>query len=374
MQSLSFSARRSLSASPRSQHTGADERAGENDDERAAFVGLVSPIASARFPVAPVTGMLSGRSLRMRLRAFKFGDHLIPTQLNALVVLPSGSELVTTKAMVLAALYPGLDLTAIDFTNVRLLLLPDGEEVASASFLMPDDRVVVLLRAAPLAKRSLCDLKTVLGVLAETVKTVKLLPFSAAAAAEETRRCAQLRNDLALQVMHDRDSHHKSHGPHHRNGGRGKGGAATVTTDGSVGGKSSQIRKDRNARWRRVVRKLVLISRFQLTAERKKEIEETVVMQRDPSTLGSTFGLDDEHLRESSDRYMNERRLKIADEVLPWYVSKPTSRWRIAWDVVLLCLVIYLALMLPISVGFNMPPTFVRRDRDDRPPRVAPLN
>lgn len=363
MDALSFSARRSPSASPRSRHT--DElRAGndDNDDERAAFVGLVSPIASARLPIAPVTGMLSGRSLRMRLRAFKFGDHLIPSQLNALVVLPSGSELVTTKAMVLAALYPGIDLTAVDFTIVRLLLLPDGEEVASASFLMPDDKVVVLLRAAPLAKRSLCDLKTVLGVLAETVKSVKLLPLSTAAAAEETRRCAQLRSDLATQVTHERGK--ASHGAQHRSGGgRGRVGAATATTDGgSVSGKSSQTRKDRNARWRRVVRKLVLISRFQLTAERKMEmIEDTAVGPRDQVSVDSAFDLDDEHLRESSDRYMHERRLKVADEALPWFVSKPTARWRIALDVVLLCLVIYLAIMLPISVGFNLPQTLVRR-------------
>ena len=42
------------------------------------------------------------------------------------------------------------------------------------------------------------------------------------------------------------------------------------------------------------------------------------------------------------------------DDNLPWYISVPEAPWRMAWDIVILGLVIFAALVVPVRLGFEV--------------------
>jgi hypothetical protein len=65
----------------------------------------------------------------------------------------------------------------------------------------------------------------------------------------------------------------------------------------------------------------------------------------------------DQYIKEQSNlyEYGEVRKSNVKeDEKLPWYIIKPDISWRVAWDMLMLVLVIYYSLLVPVRIGFDL--------------------
>jgi hypothetical protein len=65
----------------------------------------------------------------------------------------------------------------------------------------------------------------------------------------------------------------------------------------------------------------------------------------------------DQYIKEQSNlyEYTEVRKHTVKDdERLPWYLIRPDAGWRVAWDMVMLVLVVYYSLMVPVRIGFDL--------------------
>ena len=65
----------------------------------------------------------------------------------------------------------------------------------------------------------------------------------------------------------------------------------------------------------------------------------------------------DQYIKEQSNlyEYGEVRKSNVKeDEKLPWYIIKPDVSWRVAWDMLMLVLVIYYSLLVPVRIGFDL--------------------
>ena len=85
----------------------------------------------------------------LRVRVFKFGDHLLKNvRAGELIMLPK-SDLNLAKGLALKACFGDSDISRFDYDNVQLLILPDGDEMTASSALLPGQSCVrSIVRAA----------------------------------------------------------------------------------------------------------------------------------------------------------------------------------------------------------------------------------
>ena len=71
----------------------------------------------------------------LRVRVFKFGDHLLKNvRAGELIMLPN-RNLNLAKGLALKACFGDSDISRFDYDNVQLLILPDGDEMTASSAL-----------------------------------------------------------------------------------------------------------------------------------------------------------------------------------------------------------------------------------------------
>jgi hypothetical protein len=204
---------------------------------------------------------------------------------------------------------------------------------------------------------------------------LNLSPESAAAEIDRRRKCASafLKRDHAA-----RDKAFKTEGAQPL--GRDKNevlegeGSASLEFGNLHSTKSAAVTLSPRSKLRRAVHKLVLISRFNRLSrtkiDSKLDFRDAVSSIRVTRPAGGAVGDDrrdkashalimDQHIRESSDYYSYafRRQLLSDDEVLPWYLIRPDTAPRIAWDVLALLIVVYFSITVPIALSFEVPST-----------------
>jgi CRP-like cAMP-binding protein len=142
-----------------------------------------------------------------------------------------------------------------------------------------------------------------------------------------------------------------------------------------------------NAKLKRVVHKLVLINRFNQTAARpnrngpaKGSMASMMQSSGNAATMRTSTGSSthmkskwgrrsvigktlDNYIKESNNiySYVETRRLVETDEQLPRGVLRPDLGPHLAWDLIILCLVVYYSFDVPIKLGFDRSSSILER-------------
>ena len=95
---------------------------------------------------------------RVRVRAHRLGEHLLPAR-GTLALVPTTCTLELAKGVLLRALHGGAVQfgEALDYSAVRLLLLPSGDDLASTGARRPARPARRRARPLPLTPPAPCD-------------------------------------------------------------------------------------------------------------------------------------------------------------------------------------------------------------------------
>ena len=138
---------------------------------------------------------------------------------------------------------------------------------------------------------------------------------------------------------------------------------------------SAEERKQkRRQKLQRVMRKLVAMNKMRQSHPSQSSIASTAtkLISRSPSARRRTWISPgggarsmDAYIKEQSNIYSyNEQRMAKESE-LPWHIMNPEAPSKIAWDVVILLLVMFYGFMVPYRIGFQLEGNYSEQVFDD---------
>ena len=122
-----------------------------------------------------------------------------------------------------------------------------------------------------------------------------------------------------------------------------------------------------NAKLRRVVRKLVLMNRMR-KVNSKPSLASTVSRTLSAKRgwgLRSTAKTMDAYIREQSNIYSYNEQRVAEEQRLPWHIVDPESTAKVAWDFLVLMLVMFYGVVVPYRLGFQVDGSETEQVLDD---------